>query len=179
MLHNTSWSLLLLFCVRMLQQCNGSKQLVNTSQFYHQHWRFVKSLCVCLCVAGSRGALHFHYGTGWPSQGKAEGTDLWGNCSFPGKLPGLLRHTGTNKCQFKIKKIQEPRRAEPNFGFHPVKNNQVEQLYNIDQQLQSASISLSLTTACFVSLHVRFLNRISFVLRPLDVSEAPAVHAFI
>lgn len=50
---------------------------------------------MCLCVAGSRGALHFLHGTGRPSQGEAEGTDLRGNGSFPGNLPGLLRHTGT------------------------------------------------------------------------------------
>ncbi len=49
---------------------------------------------VSLFAASGRGALHFLHGTGWPAQGEAEGTDLWGNGSFPGHLPGLLRHPG-------------------------------------------------------------------------------------
>lgn len=53
----------------------------NAEQRFHEMTRniLLLSVRVCVCVkrvACSRGALHFHHGTGRPSQREAEGADL-------------------------------------------------------------------------------------------------------
>lgn len=65
-----------------------------------------KTLCpVCLGAAGSRGALQFLHGSGRPSQGEAEGADLRGDGSFPGRLSSLLKkkpQVSPNKQRFQV-----------------------------------------------------------------------------